>query len=274
MGRLTGKVAFITGVARGQGRSHAMRLAEEGASIIGVDLCAQVETVTAPMSTPDDLAETVKLVEERDARIVVTQADVRDVDALRAAVTAGVAELGRLDIVLANAGIAPLFDDVARTQKAFDDVVAINLAGVYNTVEAALPHLREHGEGGSIVLTSSVAGLSGRLNIEGHAGLMGYIAAKHGVVGLMRAYASQLAKHSIRVNSVHPAGVNTPMIINEKFEALVGAHSDELSKLAPAMPIELLEAVDISNAIVWLCSDEARYVTGVTLPVDAGFMIL
>lgn len=274
MGRLTGKVAFITGVARGQGRSHAMRLAEEGASIIGVDLCAQVETVTAPMSTPDDLAETVKLVEERDARIVVTQADVRDVDALRAAVTAGVAELGRLDIVLANAGIAPLFDDVARTQKAFDDVVAINLAGVYNTVEAALPQLREHGEGGSIVLTSSVAGLSGRLNIEGHAGLMGYIAAKHGVVGLMRAYASQLAKHSIRVNSVHPAGVNTPMIINEKFEALVGAHSDELSKLAPAMPIELLEAVDISNAIVWLCSDEARYVTGVTLPVDAGFMIL
>ena len=274
MGRLTGKVAFITGIARGQGRSHAMRLAEEGASIIGVDLCGQLDTVGAPMATPDDMAETVKLVEERDARIVATQADVRDAGALRSAVEAGVAELGRLDIVLANAGIAPLFGEVAATQQAFDDVVAINLTGVYNTIEAALPQLISRGEGGSIVLTSSVAGLSGRLNLAGNAGMMGYVAAKHGVVGLMRAYANQLAPHSIRVNSVHPGGVNTPMIVNEAFGVLAEQAPAEMAKLAHAMPVELLEAVDISNAILWLCSDEARYVTGVTLPVDGGFMIL
>jgi SDR family mycofactocin-dependent oxidoreductase len=274
MGRLTGKVAFVTGIARGQGRSHALRLAEEGASIIGVDICRQLDTVGYAMATADDLAETVKLVEERDARIVATQGDVRDLDALRSAVTAGVAELGRLDIVIANAGIFPGIGEVAATGEAFDDVLQINLTGVYNTVEACLPALLEQEQGGSIVLTSSVAGLSGRLNLAGNAGMMGYIAAKHGVVGLMRAYANQLAPRSIRVNSVHPCGVNTPMVVNPEFGALAEAHPVELSKLAPAMPVELIEAVDISNAIVWLCSDEARYVTGVTLPVDAGFMAL
>ena len=274
MGRLTGKVAFITGIARGQGRSHAMRLAEEGASIVGVDLCEQMESVGYPMATPDDLAETVKLVEERDARIVVSQADVRDPGALRSAVESGVAELGRLDIVIANAGIFPGIGEVASTPAAFDDVVSVNLAGVYHTIEAALPQLLSQGEGGSIVLTSSVAGLTGRLNIAGNAGMMGYVAAKHGVVGLMRAYASQLAPHSIRVNSVHPGAVNTPMIVNPEFGALAAQYPDELSKLAHAMPVEMLEAVDISNAIVWLCSDEGRYVTGVPLPVDAGFMTL
>lgn len=273
MGRLTGKVAFITGVARGQGRSHALRLAEEGASIVGVDLCSQMESVGYPMATPDDLAETVKLVEERDARVVATQADVRDPGALRAAVEAGVAELGRIDIVVANAGIFPGIGEVAATQRAFDDVVAVNLAGVYHTIEAALPQLLAQGEGGSIVLTSSIAGLSGRLNLAGNAGMFGYIAAKHGVVGLMRSYANMLAPHSIRVNSVHPGAVDTPMIVNEGFGALAAAHPDELSKLAHLMPVEMLETVDISNAILWLCSDEARYVTGVTLPVDGGFMV-
>ena len=274
MGRLTGKVAFITGVARGQGRAHALRLAEEGASIVGVDLCTQMESVGYPMATPDDLAETVKLVEERDARIVATQADVRDADALRAAVETGAAELGRLDIVLANAGIFPGVGEVAATGRAFDDVVAVNLTGVYNTIEAALPRLLEQGEGGRIVLTSSVAGLTGRLNIPGNAGLTGYIAAKHGVVGLMRTYASMLAPHNIRVNSVHPGAVNTPMIVNAEFGALAEQYPDELSKLTHALPVEMLDAVDISNAILWLCSEEARYVTGVTLPVDGGFMTL
>lgn len=274
MGRLTGKVAFITGVARGQGRAHALRLAEEGAAIIGVDLCTQMDSVGYPMATADDLAETVKLVEERDARIVATQADVRDADALRAAVEAGSAELGRVDIVLANAGIFPGVGEVAATGRAFDDVVAVNLTGVYNTIEAALPRLLAQGEGGSIVLTSSVAGLTGRLNIPGNAGLTGYIAAKHGVVGLMRTYASMLAPHNIRVNSVHPGAVNTPMIVNAEFGALAEQYPDELSKLTHAMPVEMLDAVDISNAILWLCSEEARYVTGVTLPVDAGFMTL
>jgi SDR family mycofactocin-dependent oxidoreductase len=274
MGRLTGKVAFITGIARGQGRSHALRLAEEGASIVGVDVCRQLDSVGYAMSTPDDMAETVKLVEERDARIVTAEADVRDPGALRSVLETGVAELGRLDIVLANAGICPGFGASAGHASEFSDVVDINLSGVYNTIEAAIPHLLAHGEGGSIVLTSSVAGLSGRLNIAGNAGLMGYVAAKHGVVGLMRSYASMLAPHSIRVNSVHPGAVNTPMIVNPEFGALVEEHPVELSKLAHAMPVELLEAVDISNAIVWLCSAEARYVTGVTLPVDGGFMII
>jgi SDR family mycofactocin-dependent oxidoreductase len=274
MGRLTGKVAFITGIARGQGRSHAMRLAEEGASIIGVDVCEQLESVGYPMSTPDDMAETVKLVEERDARILATQADVRDLGALRAAVEAGVAEFGRLDIVLANAGIIPGIGEGANPSRQFDEVVEVNLTGVYNTVEATRPTMQAQGEGGSIVLTSSVAGLSGRLSLEGNAGLMGYIAAKHGVVGLMRSYANMLAPESIRVNSVHPVGVNTPMIMNAEFAALAEQFPVELGKLKPAMPIEVVEPVDISNAIVWLCSDEARYVTGVTLPVDAGFMIM
>ncbi|WP_019873779.1 mycofactocin-coupled SDR family oxidoreductase [Sporichthya polymorpha] len=274
MGRLTDKVAFITGVARGQGRSHALRLAEEGASIIGVDLCSQMDSVGYPMATDDDLAETVKLVEERDARIVVSRADVRDAAALRQAVETGSAELGALDIVLANAGIFPGIGEVAKTGEAFADVVDVNLTGVYNTVEAALPTLIEQGRGGSIVLTSSVAGLSGRLNIPDNAGMMGYVAAKHGVVGLMRTYANMLAPHSIRVNSVHPGAVNTPMIVNEGFGELAAAYPDELSKLAHAMPVEMLDALDISNAILWLCSEEARYVTGVTLPVDAGFMVL
>jgi SDR family mycofactocin-dependent oxidoreductase len=274
MGRLTGKVAFITGIARGQGRSHAIKLAEEGASIIGVDLCSQMDSVGYAMSTPDDLAETVKLVEERDARIVATQGDVRDRGALTAAVEAGVAELGRLDIVLANAGIIPGFGDRKNTSSDFEDVVDVNLTGVFNTIEAALPTLVAQGQGGSIVLTSSVAGLHGRLNLQGNAGLMGYVAAKHGVVGLMRSYAHMLAPQNIRVNSVHPTGVNSPMIVNPEFAALAEEHPVELSRLANAMPVEMVEPIDISNAIAWLCSDEARYVTGVTLPVDAGFMIL
>lgn len=274
MGRLTGKVAFITGAARGQGRSHAVRLAEEGASIIAVDLCEQMDSVAYAMATPDDLAETVKLVEERDARIVATQADVRDRAAMNAAVEAGVAEFGRLDIVLGNAGIFPGLGPAASTQQAFDDVVAVNLSGVYNTVEAALPALKATGPGGSIVLTSSVAGLSARINLPDNAGMTGYIAAKHGVVGLMRLYATQLAPLSIRCNSVHPGAINTPMIANEQFGVLAAEYPEEITKMGHAMPVELLEAVDISNAIVWLCSEEARYVTGVTVPVDAGFMIL
>lgn len=274
MGRLRGKVAFITGVARGQGRAHAIRLAEEGASIIGVDLCSQIDTVGYALANPDDLAETVKLVEERDARVVATQTDVRDAAALRAALDAGVAEFGRLDIVVANAGIFPGVGEAAATSRAFEDVVAVNMTGVYNTVEASLSRMLAQGEGGSIVLTSSIAGLSGRLNIAGNAGMMGYVAAKHGVVGLMRAYANQLAPHNIRVNSVHPGAVDTPMIVNAEFGALATEHPVELSKMTHALPVEMIAALDISHAVLWLCSDEARYVTGVALPVDGGFMVL
>jgi SDR family mycofactocin-dependent oxidoreductase len=269
MGKLDGKVAFITGAARGQGRSHAVRLAQEGADIIAVDLCAQVSTVAYPMATPGDLDETVKAVEALDRRIVARIADVRDAGALQAAFDAGVAELGGIDIVLANAGVAPMTVGEPDRQ-AFLDVVDINLTGVWNTVEVAKSLLIEQGRGGAIVLTSSTAGLKG---IGGEdPGGMGYTAAKHGVVGLMRGYATTLAKHSIRVNTVHPTGVNTPMVVNEVM-AQVLAQAGMENALTNALPVELIEAVDISNAILWLVSDDARYVTGVTLPVDAGFTV-
>jgi SDR family mycofactocin-dependent oxidoreductase len=267
MGTLDGKVAFITGAARGQGRSHAIRLAQEGADIIAVDLCEQIATVAYPMATPEDLAATVKEVEALDRRIVASQADVRDRAGLQAAFDAGVAELGRIDIVLANAGIAPMAIGAADPQQ-FLDVVDVNLTGVWNSVEVAKQALIDGGRGGAIVLTSSTAGLRG---IAGDSpGGIGYTAAKHGVVGLMRSYANTLAPHSIRVNTVHPTGVNTPMVVNAQMEEFLASGAME-GALTNALPVEMLEAIDISNAILWLVSDAARYVTGVTLPVDAGF---
>lgn len=209
MGPLDGKVAFITGAARGQGRAEAVRLASDGADVIAVDLCDQIASVPYPLASADDLAATVKLVEDAGARIVARQADVRDSAALGTALAAGVAEFGRLDIVVANAGIAPMMSGA----QGWRDVIDVNLTGVHNTVEAALPTMIEQGSGGSIVLISSVAGLVGIGGAD--AGSLGYTAAKHGVVGLMRAYANHLAPHSIRVNSLHPSGVNTPMINNE-----------------------------------------------------------
>jgi SDR family mycofactocin-dependent oxidoreductase len=267
MGKLEGKVAFITGAARGQGRSHAARLAAEGADIIAVDICGQIDSVPYPMATPDDLAETVKEVEGLDRRIFARQADVRDEAGLKAAFDAGVAELGPVDIVLANAGIAPL--SLHEEHSAWQDVIDVNLTGVFNTVETAIPSMIERGQGGAIVLTSSTAGING---IGGPSrGGLGYAAAKHGVVGLMRVYANNLAPHSIRVNTVHPTGVNTPMVVNEAMQEFL-EHDPSLSNaMANALPVPMVEPVDISNAIAWLVSDDARYVTGITVPVDAGF---
>ncbi|PZF79523.1 mycofactocin-coupled SDR family oxidoreductase [Jiangella anatolica] len=266
MGKLEGKVAFITGAARGQGRSHAIRLAQEGADIIAVDICKQIDSVAYPMSTPEDLAETVKEVEALDRRIVAAEADVRDRDALQAAFEGGVAELGGVDVVLANAGIAPMGVNVRPNE--WDDVLAVNLTGVYNTVEVAKQSLIERG-GGAIVITSSTAGING---IGGsQPGGLGYTASKHGVVGLMRSYANVLAEHSIRVNTVHPTGVNTPMVVNDVMQEFLQNDPSLSNAMANALPVPMLEAVDISNAILWLVSDDARYVTGVTLPVDAGF---
>ena len=267
MGKLDGKVAFITGAARGQGRSHALRLAQEGADIIAVDICAQIDSVPYPMATPDDLAETVKQVEGLDRRIFAQQADVRDEAGLKAAFEAGVAELGPVDIVLANAGIAPLATH--ETHDAWQDVVDVNLTGVFNTVETAIPSMIERGRGGAIVLTSSTAGING---IGGPSrGGLGYTAAKHGVVGLMRSYANNLAPHSIRVNSVHPTGVNTPMVVNEAMQEFLAQDPSLGNAMANALPVDMVEPADISNAIAWLVSDDARYVTGITVPVDAGF---
>jgi SDR family mycofactocin-dependent oxidoreductase len=267
MGQLDGKVAFITGAARGQGRSHAIRLAEEGADIIAVDICGQIASVAYPMSTPADLEQTVKEVEVLDRRIVARQADVRDRDALQAAFDEGVAELGHVDIVCANAGIAPMSKNPQPSE--WQDVLDVNLTGVYHTVEVAIPSMIERGLGGAIVLTSSTAGING---IGGNTpGGLGYTASKHGVVGLMRSYANSLAPYSIRVNTVHPTGVNTPMVVNEVMQEFLASDPSLSNAMANALPVPMIEAVDISNAIVWLVSDHARYVTGVTLPVDAGF---
>jgi SDR family mycofactocin-dependent oxidoreductase len=267
MGKLEGKVAFVTGAARGQGRSHAIRLAQEGADVIAVDICAQIDTVSYPMSTADDLAETVKEVEALDRRIVARQADVRDEAGLRAAFEAGVAELGPVDIVLANAGIAPMSPH--ETHQAWQDVIDVNLTGVFNTVEIVIPSMIEHGRGGAIVLTSSTAGNNG---IGGPTrGGLGYTAAKHGIVGLMRSYANNLAPHRIRVNTVHPTGVRTPMVVNDVMQEFLAQDPSLSNGMANALPVDMVEPVDISNAIIWLVSDDARYVTGVQLPVDAGF---
>ena len=275
-GRVAGKVAFITGAARGQGRSHAIRLAQEGADIIAVDLAGQIGSVPYAMSTPDDLAETVKEVEALDRRIVATQADVRDYAAVKAALDDGVAQLGRLDIVSANAGIFSFgtMEELDETQ--WQDMIDVNLTGVWHAAKAAIPHLRAAG-GGSMILTSSTAGLQALPN-TGH-----YNAAKHGVVGLMRTLALELAPDMIRVNSVHPTAVNTDMIQNPATYELFAPDLPEADRtrdaLAPrfqelnVLPIPWVEPVDISNAVLWLASDESRYVTGVTLPVDAGLLI-
>jgi SDR family mycofactocin-dependent oxidoreductase len=269
MGKLEGKVAFITGAARGQGRSHAIRLAQEGANIIAVDLVDQIDTVPYPMSTPADLEQTVSAVEALDRRIVSIAADVRDYDALVDAAAKGVAELGPIDIILANAGIAPQgtkADDI----QTFRDVVEVNMFGVFNAVKAAVPSMIEKGQGGAIVLTSSTQGLSGAGG-DGSGAASGYAASKHGVVGLMRTFANWLAPYSIRVNTVHPTGVNTPMIINDAMQEYLNANPDMGNALKNLLPVEIIEAIDVSNAIAFLVSDDARYITGVTLPVDAGF---
>lgn len=265
---LEGKVAFITGAARGQGRAHAVKLATEGADIIAVDLCDQIASVPYPMATPDDMAATVKLVEDTGSRIVAREADVRDRAALKTALAEGIAELGRLDIVIANAGIAPMADE-----NAWQDVIDVNLTGVYHTIDVAMRPLIKQGDGGSIVLTSSVAGLVGIGAPV--AGSLGYTVAKHGVVGLMRAYANFFGPFNIRVNSVHPAGVDTPMIDNDFTRSwLEGFAQQQMGgpDMSNALPVETLDAEDIANAVFWLVSDAARYITGVALPVDAGFV--
>jgi SDR family mycofactocin-dependent oxidoreductase len=247
-----------------------VRLAEEGADIIGVDICAQIDTVSYPMATRDDLDETVLLVEKLGRRMVSFVADVRDEQALASAVAEGVAELGRLDIVVANAGIMFQGLPPGQDHRAFRDAIDVMLVGVWNTIQAALPTLLEQDQGGAIVITSSVQGLKG-LVPGTNGGNFGYTAAKHGVVGLMRMYANYLAPQSIRVNTVHPTGVDTPMLVDfDKHVASVDAAL--LAGLANPMPVSRIEAIDVSNAVLWLVSDAARYVTGVALPVDAGLV--
>ena len=273
-GRVEGKVAFVTGAARGQGRSHAVRLAQEGADIIAVDICGPIRegALIAP-STPDDLAETVELVKALDRRIVTAQVDVRDFDALKAAVDDGVAQLGRLDIVAANAGIGTGDFTLDHTDEVdWQEMMDINLSGVWKSVKTAVPHMIAAGNGGSIILTSSVGGL------KAYPTMGPYIAAKHGVVGLMRTFAVELGQHSIRVNTVHPTNVNTPMFMNEETMKMFRPDLENpgpedmkvVTQMMHVLPIGWVEPEDISNAVLFLASDESRYVTGLTLTVDAG----
>jgi len=274
MGRVQGKVAFITGAARGQGRSHALRLAEEGADIIAVDICEDVATVPYGGATEADLAETAKEVEALDRRIVARKADVRDLAALTAVAAEGVAEFGGIDIVCANAGIGSFAPALDLDEETWQNVVDINLTGVWKTVKATAPGMVERGQGGSIILTSSIAGLIA-FPLLAH-----YTAAKHGVTGLMRTLAVELAPHNIRVNSVHPTTVDTPMVANEAIWGLFlggvqGATREQAAggmTALNAMRVPWVEARDISNAVLYLASDEARYVTGTTTVIDAGAM--
>jgi SDR family mycofactocin-dependent oxidoreductase len=271
VGLLDGKVAFISGIARGQGRSHAVRFAEEGADIIGFDICADIEEVEYPLASRADLDETVALVEKADRRIHVGVADVRDADAVTAVLDEGVAQFGRLDIVCANAGIMALTGEHRLHRSSYLAGIDIMLNGVYNTVMPAIPHLQRGGRGGSIVITSSTAGLRGLG--DGSPGVLGYIASKHGVVGLMRAWANLLAPDGIRVNTVHPTGVNSPMIANEAFMRYVTEFPEIAANLANPLPVPngLLEPEDVTNLVLHLVSDAGRYTTGSTMMVDAGF---
>jgi SDR family mycofactocin-dependent oxidoreductase len=271
VGRLDGKVAFITGAARGQGRSHAVRLAEEGADIIGVDLCGPLESVPYELADETDLEETVQMVERQSRRMIGSQADVRDFEGLKAALDDGVAQLGRLDIVIANAGIVSFAPTHELTAEQWGDMIDIALTGAFNTAKAAIPHLLPQ-QSGVILITSSGAGFRGAPM------LAHYCAAKHGVVGLMRALAVELAPSNIRVNTVHPTNVDTPMIQNDAVYRLFrpdleSPGRDDISDAMAtmnSMTTPWVDPIDISNAMVYLASDEARYITGVAMPVDAG----
>jgi (+)-trans-carveol dehydrogenase len=276
MGVLDGKVALVTGAARGQGRSHARRLAEEGADIIAIDACATPGWLSYPLASEADLTQTVKEVEAAGTgrRIVARRADVRDLGAVRAALDEGVAELGgRLDIVCANAGI--ISQPVATWEIDLDqwrELIDVTLTGVFVTIKAAVPHMIAAGNGGSITLTSSGAAL-----ISG-GGFADYKAAKSGVLSLTRTLACELAEHFIRVNAVCPTAVDTPMIQNETLYRsfrpdLPNPGREDVKagfQTMNLLPIPWVDVADVSNAIVWLASDAARYITGVTLPVDAG----
>jgi (+)-trans-carveol dehydrogenase len=277
MGSLDGKVAFITGAGRGQGRSHAVRLAEEGADVIALDLCDDaVETVGYELATSDDLDETIAQVEAKGRRAVKGVADVRDLSQVQAVVDAGLAELGRIDIVCANAGIGTWAVAWEMTAQQWKDMIDINLTGVFNAVRAALPSMVERGEGGSLVLTSSTAGLIGYANTA-H-----YTAAKHGVIGLVKVLAQEAGPYGIRVNAICPTTVNTPLVINDATFELFAPDVENpgpddvreaFSGLNILPDVPWIEPSDVSEAVVWLCSDAARYITGVALPIDAGNVV-
>ena len=268
---LEGKVAFITGAARGQGRAHAVRLAREGVRIIGIDICEDIPSMGYPNASEADLADTVKQVESVGGAMIATKADVREYAAIKAAVDEGVGRYGRLDIVVANAGIVRLTEEPDDFVTVWNDIIATNLTGVFHTVKASVQHLIDGGRGGSIIITSSSSGLKGTGSPL--TGAAAYTAAKRGLVGYMQVLANDLAKHMIRVNTIHPTGVATGMTMNEAMARILATQDGPLATMQNALPIEILQPEDIANAVAWLVSDQAYYVTGVALPLDAGFCV-
>ena len=274
-GRLEGRVAFITGAARGQGRAHAVRLAQDGADIIAIDGCHDIATINYPLATEDDLKETVRLVESTGRRIVAGKADVRDFAGLSAAFEEGHAEFGRLDIIIANAGVIRLGPESDDFLADWSDVIDTNLSGVFHTIRAGLPAMRAGGRGGSIVVTSSTAGFKGLKSLT--ASNLAYSASKRGIVGLMQSLARVLAPEHIRVNSIHPTGVRSGMSQNAAADKLrdeaSAGKSNTVSGMRNALPVGMLEPEDVAGAVAFLVSDEARFVTGVQFPADAGYSV-
>jgi SDR family mycofactocin-dependent oxidoreductase len=272
-GKLDGRVAFVTGAARGQGRSHAVTLAEAGADIVAVDLVKDIDSAPYPLGTADDLAETERQIRALGRRVLVRAADVRERSELDVVVAEACETFDGIDIVCANAGIGPFFHKTWELPEGeWQDVLDVNLTGVFHTIKAVVPPMIERGCGGSIILTSSLAGLKGYSNIAA------YVAAKHGVNGLMRTLANELGPHRIRVNTVCPGLINTDMMMNEptyqvfrpEVEHPTQADAIEVFRTMQVLPIEWLEPRDVSEVVRFLASDEARFLTGMAIPVDAG----
>jgi SDR family mycofactocin-dependent oxidoreductase len=276
MGTLDGKVAFITGAARGQGRSHALRLAQEGADIIALDICEDIATMDYPNASQADLDETAKLVEGLGRRILARKADVRDASAVKAVADEGFAAFGRVDIVLSNAGIVRLSPCDEHTEvQLWQDILNTNLTGTFHVVRAVVPQMIQGGRGGVIILTGSTAGVR---PIGGTAAsALAYTAAKFGLVGIGKQLAQALAEHSIRVNVIHPTGVASGMTMNSAMETLMAeaaaGGANTIAAMQNALPVDILQPEDISDTVAFLCSDQAKYITGVSLPVDAGFSV-
>jgi (+)-trans-carveol dehydrogenase len=277
MGLVDAKVALVTGAGRGQGRSHAVRLASEGADVIAVDICAdKLETLSYPLATEDDLDETIDQIEATGRRAVKVVADVRSLSEMQKAAEAGLAELGKIDIVCANAGIGSWAVAWEMTEQQWSEMIGVNLTGVFNAARAALPSMVERGEGGSVVLTSSTAGL------RAYANTAHYTAAKHGVIGLMKVLAQECGPHGIRVNAVCPTTVRTPLVINDSTFQLFAPDVQNPTEDDVREPFEALnilpgvawiEPSDVSDAVLFLSSDAAKFITGVALPIDAGNIV-
>jgi SDR family mycofactocin-dependent oxidoreductase len=266
------RAAFVTGAARGIGQALCIRLAEEGIDVVGVDVGRQLASVDYPMPSSEGLDESCELVNEAGGHMVAVQADVRDRHQLRSALDAGLERFGRLDIILPNAAIAPVGSD-GDSEEVWQEVIDVNLTGAWNTVRVTVPAVIDGGRGGSIIFTNSLAGLRGLG--AGTTAFNAYTASKHALVGLARTLARELGPHRIRVNSIHPGGVNTPMTVNEAMSAFMTdpANVGYATLVRPALSVELLEPREIADAVVWLASDAARHITGVSLPVDAGLAL-